>query len=99
MEGTEGSMRNSLSQSLLGTALFAVSAVAFAGPVLNDRLSPESAACVECHRQATPAIYQQWGDSKHFRGNVGCAECHGSKRGEPGAIEHNGTWMHVIVTP
>jgi len=84
---------------LLGVALFAAATASFAGAVLNDQLSAESAACIECHRQATPATYQQWGDSKHFRGNVGCFECHGSKRGDPGAVEHNGTWMHVIVTP
>ncbi len=84
---------------LLGAVILAAAPAAFAGAVLNDNLSAESAACVECHRQGSPAIYQQWGESKHFRGNVGCAECHGSKKGEPGAVEHNGHWIHVIVTP
>jgi len=45
-----------------------------------DHLSKESAQCVSCHREKTPGIYQMWGDSKHYRANVGCYECHGLTR-------------------
>ncbi len=72
---------------------------AVAAPVLNDRLSDQSSACIACHKAQSAGIYQQWGASKHFRGNVGCFECHGSKAGDPGAVSHNGQFIHVIVTP
>ena len=49
-------------------------------------MSPQSKACVECHRKESPAIYQQWGASKHFRGNIGCYECHMALKGEPDAF-------------
>ena len=76
-----------------------VAAAGHAGPVFYPKLSDESAACNECHRQQTPAIVAQWGDSKHFRGNIGCFECHGAKAGTPGAFDHNGYSIHTIVTP
>ena len=76
-----------------------VAAAGHAGPVFYPKLSDESAACNECHRQQTPAIVAQWGDSKHFRGHVGCFECHGAKAGTPGAFDHNGYTIHTIVTP
>jgi hydroxylamine dehydrogenase len=67
--------------------------------VFYPKPSEESAACNECHRQQTSGIVQQWGDSKHYRGNVGCFECHGSPPGAKGAFEHNGFSIHTIVTP
>jgi len=83
---------------LLGTALLAT-LPAFAGPVFYPQLSEHSAACNECHKQQSLGIVQQWGDSKHYRGNVGCFECHGSNEGAPGAFEHNSTLIHTVVTP
>jgi len=80
-------------------AAMLVAATAAAAPVFYPRLSEESAACNECHRQQSVGIVQQWGDSKHYRGNVGCFECHGSKAGTPGAFEHNGAFIHTVVTP
>jgi len=68
-------------------------------PVVYPRLSEESAACNECHREQTPAIVRQWGDSGHFRANVGCYECHASSPSSPGSFAHNGFTVHVIVTP
>jgi len=62
-------------------------------------MSPQSKACVECHRKESPAIYQQWGASKHFRGNIGCYECHMALKGEPDAFEHQGQTIATIVTP
>ncbi|MBZ5587340.1 MAG: cytochrome c3 family protein [Acidobacteriia bacterium] len=85
--------------SLLSCAGLLVATVSLAGPVFYPKLSDESAACNECHKQQSPAIVQQWGESKHYRGNVGCFECHASKAGEPGAYEHNGAFIHTIVTP
>ncbi len=66
---------------------------------LPAQLSPESAACLECHKQETTGIYEQWGSSKHFRANVGCYECHKAEKGDPDALDHLGVLISVIVSP
>ncbi len=80
-------------------AALAPAVSAAASPVFYPRLSDESSACNECHKQQTPALVQEWGASKHYRGNVGCFECHAAAKGEPGAFEHNGYVIHTVVTP
>jgi hydroxylamine dehydrogenase len=84
--------------ALLAAATLLAAASASAG-VFYPKLSEESAACNECHKQQSLGIVQQWGDSKHYRGNVGCFECHGAKAGTAGAFEHNGSIIHTLVTP
>lgn len=84
---------------LLGAVALLAATPTSAGPVFYPQLSEQSAACNECHKQQSLGIVQQWGDSKHYRGNVGCFECHGSNAGARGAFEHNGTVIHTVVTP
>lgn len=67
--------------------------------VIPDALSKESQDCIDCHKDQTPAIVEQWGASKHFRANVSCYECHQAKAGEPDAFEHNGALIATIVSP
>lgn len=62
-------------------------------------LSKESRACIDCHKKESTGLYQQWGDSKHFRGNVGCFECHSADKSDPDAMEHEGQWIATLVTP
>ena len=62
-------------------------------------LSEESKTCVECHREKSPALYQMWGQSKHFRANVGCYECHQAKDDDPDAYTHFSFKISVIVSP
>lgn len=62
-------------------------------------LSDESKACVECHKQANPGIYGQWGTSKHYGANVGCYECHQAGREDADAFDHNGYTISIIVSP
>ncbi len=62
-------------------------------------MSAETAACVKCHKTENAAIYQQWGNSKHYRANVGCYECHMAAEGEPDAFQHEGQWIATIVSP
>ncbi|HVP09704.1 MAG TPA: multiheme c-type cytochrome [Phycisphaerae bacterium] len=62
-------------------------------------LSKESKACIDCHKTENPAIYQQWGSSKHFRGNIGCYECHAAKQDDADAFMHEGQWIATIVSP
>ncbi len=64
-----------------------------------DHLSKESAQCVSCHREKTPGIYQMWGDSKHYRANVGCYECHKAEKSDKDAIKHKDQVISVIVSP
>jgi len=64
-----------------------------------EHLSKESAQCVSCHREKTPGIYQMWGDSKHYRANVGCYECHKAKSSDKDAIKHKDHIISVIVSP
>ncbi|TNF22384.1 MAG: hydroxylamine oxidoreductase [Deltaproteobacteria bacterium] len=62
-------------------------------------LSAESRACVDCHKKDNIGLYQQWGSSKHYRGNVGCYECHAARPGEPDAKLHYEKYISVVVSP
>ncbi|HHC72235.1 MAG TPA: hydroxylamine oxidoreductase [Thiotrichales bacterium] len=62
-------------------------------------LSKESATCASCHREKTPGIYHQWGDSKHYAANVGCYECHKAETTDKDAIKHKDFVISVIVSP
>lgn len=64
-----------------------------------DNISRESATCVSCHREKTPGVYEQWGDSKHFSANVGCYECHKADKSDKDAIMHKDFVISVIVSP
>ncbi len=62
-------------------------------------VSDQTKECIECHKKQTPVIYQQWGDSKHYRANVGCFECHTADRKDVDAIDHYSNTIAVLVTP
>ncbi len=62
-------------------------------------MSVESKACVACHKQESPSVYEQWGASKHYRGNVGCFECHNAPKEDKDAFEHYGEYISILVTP
>ncbi|MBL7646177.1 MAG: hydroxylamine oxidoreductase [Candidatus Hydrogenedentes bacterium] len=62
-------------------------------------LSVESKECIECHKMQSKVIYEQWGDSKHFRGNIGCFECHKAEREDKDAYDHYGKVISTIVSP
>lgn len=63
------------------------------------RMSEQTENCLECHKQHTPALYDQWGASKHFRANVGCYECHSAESSDPDAFMHYGFEIAILVTP
>ncbi|MFO0829387.1 MAG: multiheme c-type cytochrome [Phycisphaerales bacterium] len=80
-------------------ASLAASTVAH-GQLFGPReITPQSKACITCHREHSPALYQQWGSSKHFRANVACFECHGATKDEADAFEHYGQIIATLVTP
>lgn len=62
-------------------------------------LSEKSVKCVKCHKDKSPALYEQWGTSKHYRANIGCYECHQARKKDPDAFMHEGEIISVIVSP
>jgi hypothetical protein len=76
-----------------------VSTPARAGAELPEDLTEESAKCLECHQKESKSLTQQWGDSKHFRANVGCFECHKANAGDPDAFMHYEQRISIIVSP
>lgn len=62
-------------------------------------ISAQSNACIECHKETSPIIYEQWGDSQHFRANVGCFECHKAETDDPDVLDHYSMNISVIVSP
>jgi nitrate/TMAO reductase-like tetraheme cytochrome c subunit len=61
--------------------------------------SAKTLRCIECHKESNPGIYQQWGQSKHYRAHVGCYECHAAEANAPGAFAHYGATVAILVTP
>ncbi len=84
--------------TLVVGALFALPGTAAAGTFPGE-LSAKSAKCVACHKDKSHSIYEQWGNSKHFRANVGCYECHQANPKDVDAFKHEGEVISVIVSP
>ena len=47
-------------------------------------------ACYDCHKQKSPAITEQWNDSRHARMGVGCYDCHKAQEGRARRLEPRG---------
>jgi len=62
-------------------------------------LSKITQECIACHKKESGALYQQWGESKHYRANIGCYECHAAKENDPDAFRHYDQTIAVIVSP
>lgn len=56
-------------------------------------------SCVACHRKLAPALVMEWERSRHAAVEVGCADCHGARKDDLGAWQHQGTWVSTLVTP
>ena len=81
--------------------LIAAPALAFQSN-LPSELSEASKECLECHKDDNPALYQQWGDSKHHGANVGCYECHAAEKGDVDVLLdglHDDFVIATIVSP
>jgi len=92
---TPASSHTSAALALL-LALGAAPTQAAFGP---HELSAQTRACVDCHKTESRALYQQWGESKHYQANVGCFECHTANEGDVDAFMHHGERISVIVSP
>ncbi len=91
-------MKTSITRTLVGAAALALALPASAGFTLSEP-SPQSLACVACHKKESGSIYEQWGGSKHYRANVGCFECHTAGEADVDAYEHYGQFIATLVTP
>ena len=65
----------------------------------NVTLSAESRECVECHQKESRSLVQQWGASRHYRGKVGCFECHQAHPNDKDAFMHHNQRISIIVSP
>ena len=63
------------------------------------KVSPQTQACLGCHKGMNPALVQQWGVSKHAGAGVGCYECHQAQKTDKDAMNHFGFTIAVIVSP
>ncbi|TAA45765.1 multiheme c-type cytochrome [Corallincola spongiicola] len=83
------------------SALFSLAYAAPKAQMLKPfaSLSDESKQCAACHKEQNPALYQQWGRSKHYGANIGCFECHQADPNDADAIKHEGFDIAVIVSP
>ena len=63
------------------------------------RLSNKSKNCIACHKKTSPSVVEMWGSSKHFRGNVGCFECHKAEATDVDQFIHHGERIATIVSP
>ena len=81
-------------------AILAFNSVAMAGGAIGlSELSKKTLECINCHKKESQSLYQQWGDSKHYRGNVGCYECHAAEKGDSDAFVHYNMLISTIVSP
>lgn len=64
-----------------------------------SEMTAKSKRCVECHKSETPALVEMWGSSKHYRGNVGCFECHQAQKDDVDAFKHYDETISIIVSP
>jgi len=64
-------------------------------------ISSETEHCIGCHNEKGngKTIVAQWKHSKHAQVGVGCVECHGAKKGDIDAFEHEGQLIATIVSP
>ncbi len=93
-------MRNKYLMVVVGIlTVVSFSTTARSSRAVPTRLSEESVACVTCHESDMPGLVKEWRHSRHYGANVGCFECHGTDARNPGAMEHNGYTISVIVSP
>ena len=43
---------------------------------IERSIPPQAIACLECHKQEHPGIFNDWANSRHANANVTCYDCH-----------------------
>ncbi len=62
-----------------------------------DPLANSTDTCVTCHRNSSPGIIKQFGQSSMARSNVTCRSCHEVAASYPGAELHEGAY--ILASP
>lgn len=60
--------------------------------------NPKGEVCIQCHKEATPGIYNQWKASAMGQAGVNCYDCHQAEEGDSDAFEHK-ELIAIVVTP
>lgn len=63
------------------------------GPEKINILTNSNNDCVQCHKNASPGIVEQYGVSAMARASVKCQDCHEVAEDYPGAVEHEDTFV------
>lgn len=50
---------------------------------IDRSISPAGIACIQCHKQAHPAIFSDWANSRHANANITCIDCHLAEEFDP----------------
>ncbi len=69
---------------------------------LPAAMTEQTRACLDCHRDDNPGLYQQWGASPHYGANGGCYECHAAAAGDKDVLRdgiHDEFVIATIVSP
>ncbi|GIX47839.1 MAG: hypothetical protein KatS3mg131_2050 [Candidatus Tectimicrobiota bacterium] len=72
---------------------------ASAAKARRNVLAGSNDKCVVCHRNSTPGIVAQYGQSTMAVANVTCRDCHEVAATYPGAVAHEGTYVLPQPTP
>lgn len=67
--------------------------IAEVGPEKMNVLANSNNDCVQCHKNASPGIVEQYGVSSMARANVKCQDCHEVAEDYPGAVAHEDTFV------
>lgn len=62
-------------------------------------VTADSRACVDCHKNDSPALVKEWEHSRHAKVGIGCVECHTANRDDIDAWKHEGVYISSLVTP
>jgi hydroxylamine dehydrogenase len=82
-----------LGLTLIAWAVIRSMTSAAAAEARPNALASSTDVCVDCHRQATPGIIQQFGVSTMAAAKVTCRDCHEVTSDHPGAVEHEGSYV------
>ena len=79
-----------------------LSGAAVGAEALPESMTETTKECLECHAEANPGLYQQWGASRHFGANVGCYECHAAEETDTDWLRdglHDDYVISTVVSP
>jgi len=60
--------------------------------------SPKGELCMQCHKETSPGIYNQWNQSAMGQAGVNCYDCHKAEKGDIDAFEHK-ELISIVVSP